>query len=355
MTEVSGDCVLTGAELQAVFWKYRDLQQGFERQQVFWKTANGAIAEAYKKLATMQEALFASQERLRETNERLEEKVKERTGALDEARELAESIFASISDALVIVDSQGVVSKVNRSTLALLGYAETELLGQPLRAFMIFESQSEHTLAADWCEALLQNQQVQNLEVLYRKKNGDAVPVLFSAAKIKNTQEELLGIVCVAKDVSERRQRQRELQMQLQQIREQQETIRTLFSPIIQIWPEVLALPIVGELNQERATETTEQLLSAISLSRCKFVIIDVTGAKTMDAVATAQLLKMHRASRLLGADCLISGISPAVANSIAQSGSDFSDLRSFRSLEAALRYTFSRLGQAGKGLSQKP
>jgi rsbT co-antagonist protein RsbR len=145
------------------------------------------------------------------------------------------------------------------------------------------------------------------------------------------------------------------VRLQLQQIRQQQETIRTLFSPIIQIWPQVLALPIVGELDRDRAAETTEQLLQAIVSARCQFVIIDITGVKTVDAVATEQLLKMHRASRLLGAECLLSGISPQVAGFIAQTGSDLSDLGSFRTLESALRHAFSRLGSAGKGPGSRP
>jgi rsbT co-antagonist protein RsbR len=231
------DCVLTGAELQTVFWKYQELQQGFERQQVFWKTANSAIGDAYKKLATVQEALQASQEQLREANERLEEKVRERTAALDESRERAE----------------------------------------------------------------------------------------------------------------------REFREQLERIRRQQETIRTLFSPIIQLWPRVLALPIVGELDQERATETTERLLGAVAESRSCFVIIDITGVKALGSVATSQLLKMHRATRLLGADCLISGTSPSVAQAMAQSDDDLKDLASFRTLEAALRHAFVRLDAMNNRSGRRP
>ena len=357
MTDVSPDCVLTGAELQAVFWKYRELQQGFERQQVFWKTSNGAIADAYRKLATVQEALQNSQELLREANERLEGKVIERTAALDEARELAESVFASISDALLIVDSQGSIRKANRSALALLGYEEKELIGRSISTLLQLEQNCERPLASNWREALLEDQPVQGREVSYRTKRDDVVPILFSAAKIKNARDELLGIVCVATDVSERRQREAELYAQFQRIRQQQETIRTLSLPIIQIWPQVLALPIVGELDRERAAETIQHLLEAVSESRSSFVIIDVTGVKTMDAVATEQLLRMERATRLLGATCLISGMSPAVAASVVQQGSDIHDLKSFRTLEAALRHAFRRLAEPAerpKGAGQQ-
>lgn len=350
MTDVTPDCVLTGAELQAVFWKYRELQQGFERQQVFWKTSNSAISDAYRKLATVQEALQRSQEQLREANERLEGKVLERTAALDEARELAESVFASISDALLIIDSQGTIRKVNRSTLGLLGYEEAELIGRPISSLLQLDSSVERPLASDWREALLQEQAmsvpVHAREVSYRTRRGEAVPILFSAAKIKNARDELLGIVCVATDVTERRQREAELHAQLQRIREQQETIRTLSLPIIQIWPQVLALPIVGELDRERAGETIQHLLEAVAESRSAFVIIDVTGVKVMDSVATDSLLRMERATRLLGATCLISGMSPEVAASIVKQNSEIHDLKSFRTLEAALRHAFKLLAE---------
>ncbi len=344
--ELPDDCALSQDELRTVFWKFRELQQAFERQQIFWKSTNGAIAEAYKKLATVQGALQSSREQLREVNERLEEKVGQRTAALDEAREFAESIVASMSDALVMIDQGGVITRVNRSALRLLGYDEAELVGQPLSALLALNEGDEHALPADWHQALLRDEVIKNLEASYLTKQAAAVPVLFSAAKVKSARDELLGIVCVAKDVTERRQAEKELRAQLQRIRQQQETISVLFTPIIQLWRRVLALPIVGEIDYSRAAEMMERLLAAVVETRCEFVIVDVTGLKNVDALTTEHLLKLNRAARLLGARCLVSGISPAIARTLVELGSDSASLTSFRTLEAALRHALLRLGE---------
>ena len=347
--ELPADRALSGVELQTVFWKYRELQQGFERQQIFWKSANGAIADAYKKLATVQEALQSSREQLREVNERLEEKVSQRTAALAEARELAESIVASMSDALVITDQGGAITQVNRSALHLLGYDPADLLGRPLSAFLVLEDGSErdpHALPANWREALLRDEVIQNLEAGYLTRAATTVPVLFSAAKVKSARDELLGIVCVAKDVTEQRKAEKELRAQLQRIRQQQETINVLVTPIIQLWRRVLALPIVGEIDHGRASEMMDRLLQAVVETRCEYIILDVTGLKSVDALTTDHLVKMSRAARLLGANCLVSGISPAIARSLVELGSDSGSLNSFRTLEAALRHALLRLDE---------
>ncbi len=344
--ELPDDCALSGDELKNVFWKFRELQQAFERQQIFWKSANGAIAEAYKKLATVQGALQSSREQLREVNERLEEKVGQRTAALAEAREFAESIVESMSDALVMIDHSGVITRVNRSVLRLLGYDEAELVGGPLSALLTHQEGDAHALPVHWREALLRDEVIQNLEACFLTKQAAAVPILFSAAKVKSARQDLLGIVCVAKDVTERRQAEKELRTQLQRIRQQQETISVLFTPIIQLWRRVLALPIVGEIDHGRAVEMMERLLEAVVETRCEFVILDVTGLKNVDALTTEHLLKINRAARLLGARCLVSGISPAIARTLVELGSDSASLTSFRTLESALRHALLRLGE---------
>ena len=84
---------------------------------------------------------------------------------------------------------------------------------------------------------------------------------------------------------------------QLERIRTQQETIRALFTPIIQIWSRVLALPIVGGLDRSRVEEITHSLLRAVVDTRSAFVILDLTGVKTVDAATADHLLKIATAA----------------------------------------------------------
>jgi anti-anti-sigma regulatory factor len=125
----------------------------------------------------------------------------------------------------------------------------------------------------------------------------------------------------------------------------QRETIRALFTPIIQVWSRVLALPIVGGLDQGRVEEITQSLLEAIVKSGCSFVILDLTGGKEVDAATADHLLRIGRAARLLGTRCLLSGLSGAVASSFTALDINLRDLVSFSSLESALHYALLQMG----------
>ncbi len=90
--------------------------------------------------------------------------------------------------------------------------------------------------------------------------------------------------------------------------------VKALSTPIIDVWDGILSLPIAGVVDAERATEMTERLLTRISHSGARCVIIDITGVDEVDAATAAHLLRMVRATRLLGAYTLVSGIQPSVA-----------------------------------------
>lgn len=141
-------------------------------------------------------------------------------------------------------------------------------------------------------------------------------------------------------------ERTAELRARLEQIEEQQETIRALFTPIIQVWEQVLVLPIVGALDASRAAEMMEALLQAVVDSQCTFVILDLTGVKTVDADTADHLLRIDRAARLLGTQCLLSGLSPAVAQAMIALDIEMRDIVSFGKLSAALKFALRRMGE---------
>ena len=130
LEELPSDAELSSAELRSAFWQLKKMQREFQQQQTFWRSVNDSMSDAYSKLAAFQEELRTSQEELREANSLLEEKVRQRTHALNEARELAENVVASISDMLLIVDVDGKIQQANRAAETLLGSSKQELLGR---------------------------------------------------------------------------------------------------------------------------------------------------------------------------------------------------------------------------------
>lgn len=140
---------------------------------------------------------------------------------------------------------------------------------------------------------------------------------------------------------------QRELEARLQTIDQQRSAIRELSTPVIEVWDRVLCLPVVGVIDTARSAEMTEALLRAVTEKATRCAIIDVTGIEVMDSSTTEHFLRMARAVRLLGAECVIAGISPAIAQTIVHMGVDLSGVVSFRSLREALQHHVSTTAAA--------
>lgn len=104
-------------------------------------------------------------------------------------------------------------------------------------------------------------------------------------------------------------------------IRRQQEEISELSTPVVELWDGILALPLIGTLDSSRTQVVMENLLQRIVDTEAEIAIIDITGVPTVDTLVAQHLLKTVAAARLMGADCLISGIRPQIAQTIVHLG----------------------------------
>ena len=105
----------------------------------------------------------------------------------------------------------------------------------------------------------------------------------------------------------------------------QQEEIAELSTPVVELWDGVLALPLIGTLNSNRTQVVMENLLQAIVDQSAAIAIIDITGVPTVDTLVAQHLLKTIAAARLMGADCIISGIRPQIAQTMVHLGVELS------------------------------
>src|SRR5256886_16916674 len=108
-------------------------------------------------------------------------------------------------------------------------------------------------------------------------------------------------------------------------IRQQQEAIRELSTPVLQVRERLLILPIIGVIDPQRARQLTEQLLQAIRTNRAKVVVIDITGVAAMDSNVANHLVQTVEASRLLGATVIVTGLSPQIAQTLMTIGVEWS------------------------------
>jgi rsbT co-antagonist protein RsbR len=120
-------------------------------------------------------------------------------------------------------------------------------------------------------------------------------------------------------------------------IREQQEAIRELSTPVLQVRERLLILPIIGGLDSPRARQLTEQLLGAIQANRAKVVVIDITGVAAIDLTVANHLVQTVEAARLMGASAIITGLSSKIAQTLVDLGVDLSMMRTVGDLQGGL------------------
>lgn len=143
----------------------------------------------------------------------------------------------------------------------------------------------------------------------------------------------------LVQEIHERKQAEESLIEKLEIIRRQELSIRAMSTPILQLWDGVLAVPVIGLVDSVRASQIMESSLEAIVKNKASFTILDLTGVDVIDTSAAQHLLRLIRATTLIGTRCLISGISPSMATTIVGLDLDLSELQSFSTLEAALRF----------------
>ncbi len=128
-------------------------------------------------------------------------------------------------------------------------------------------------------------------------------------------------------------------------IRRQQEEMLELSTPVVKLWEGILALPLIGTLDSARTQVVMESLLEAIVQSNSKVAIIDITGVPTVDTVVAQHLLKTVTAARLMGADCIISGVRPQIAQTIVHLGINLLDITTKETLSDAFAIALQRSG----------
>jgi rsbT co-antagonist protein RsbR len=128
-------------------------------------------------------------------------------------------------------------------------------------------------------------------------------------------------------------------------IARQREQLHEVATPVIKLWESTVAVPLIGTLDSARSQVVMENLLDAIVAERARYAILDITGVPTVDTLVAQHLMKTVAAARLMGAECIVSGIRPAIAQTIVHLGIDLGTVLTRASLADALAYALSRQG----------
>jgi rsbT co-antagonist protein RsbR len=174
------------------------------------------------------------------------------------------------------------------------------------------------------------------LFALIRKQEGADADRLFSEITITNDFIDKLALHTMDSYIHGRDQ----------VIIRQQEEMLELSTPVVTLWEGILALPLIGTLDSSRTQVVMESLLQAIVETNSRVAIIDITGVPTVDTLVAQHLLKTITAARLMGADCIISGIRPQIAQTIVHLGINLEDVITKAKLADAFRLALERSGR---------
>jgi rsbT co-antagonist protein RsbR len=160
--------------------------------------------------------------------------------------------------------------------------------------------------------------------------HGRVVPIEYTATPLKNGEGAVIGGVEYVLDITERVRSERKML-------EQSRTIEEISTPAIRLWDGIVVLPVVGVVDSMRAKQMMDAMLSKITETSAKIIILDIQGVAAMDTAVANHLIKITKATRLMGCRCIISGISAAVAQTLVQLGIDLGEVTTNSTLKDAL------------------
>lgn len=172
------------------------------------------------------------------------------------------------------------------------------------------------------------------------KIGGRSIPIEYTAAALKDEAGNVIGGLEYILDITDRVLREKKLQ-------EQSRTIMEISTPAIKLWNRVVVLPVVGVIDSLRAQQMMHTMLNKITETRARVIILDIAGVATVDTAVANHLIKIAKATKLMGCRCIISGISPAVAETLVQLGIDLGDVITHSTLQDSLASAFAMLNLA--------
>ncbi|WP_170319507.1 PAS domain S-box protein [Polyangium spumosum] len=252
------------------------------------------------------------------------------------SRTYLDSVFASMADALVVADASGDIQTVNRATTELLGFTDRELLGKSVSALFA-------PLAEDLDPARILS--LRGHELQCATKAGALLEVSVSTSPLQNGST-IEGFVCVLRDITDRKRADEERMRLEEAIRAKNDLIRTMSTPLIPITDEIVVMPLVGTLDQERADQVIESLLRGVSTMKPRVAILDITAVPVVDAEVAGALVRAAHAARMLGVEVVLTGLRAEVAKTLVDMGLDLPGVRTCSTLKSGIALSMNRKAQ---------
>jgi PAS domain S-box-containing protein len=253
-----------------------------------------------------------------------------------------EALLQSCPDAVIAIDAKGIITFVNKATLELIECEMRDLIGKSI--VTVYENERE---ARETNRKLFLSGGVIHLhESKARTKTGRIVPVRISAAHLKDSAGNYMGSVGFFQAYRPWTAAETELQDCCRELEGKLAEWEDLGSPVFELWPGMSMAVVVGPLGSQRCDMLKKSLLDHIRTNKTRVALLDLSAALAEDSGVAAQLAKMIRIIRLVGAQCVVVGIeSKMMAEALESLVPDISSLNTFSSLQAGIEAAFAIIG----------
>lgn len=285
------------------------------------------IADLQQQLAQLQ----AENQHLRQNQERLHY-----------AAEV--SIFKTMADTAPdgfgMADADGTLTYANAAYQQLTGYGEA-LVGMN---FLDHFSETDRLVAIEALTTTAQQGDWQGV-LNFQRSDGSIIPIDAKGFVTRDAVGNIAAVMGLFRDLSEQRRQEAErAALQQQIIDAQRNTVRELSTPLIPLTNDVLIMPLVGTIDSQRAQQVMEALLEGVAQYQAELAILDITGVAVVDTQVAQAFMQAAKAVRLLGAQVMLTGIQPQIAQTLIHLGVDLSDIQTRGSLQAGIAAVFASL-----------
>ncbi len=271
---------------------------------------------------------------------------------LAERKALFKTIFDHSPDGIAIMTPSGAMD-VNPAGMAIFGNGEDRGMDQWAEQFGLFHPDKTtrfETHELPLVVTLQTRMAVHNQRIYMRSADHpDGVWLSISAFPLPDG-----GAISIFRDVTREASVHERLEARRAALvaaeRENKELIDRLrvaldelSTPVLELWRDVLALPVIGLVDTQRSAQMTERLLSEVATRRARYVIVDLTGVEVLDTGTADRFVALARSVRMLGAECVITGIRPSVAQTMVSMGVDLGGIVTLRNLAHALEWCMRR------------
>ena len=265
-------------------------------------------------------------------------------------------ILDGIADAVMVANEKGEIVHVNATAIAFSSETEAH---EWKNANTVFRSDGVTPCPVDDfpLSRALRGETLHNEELIIRRPKfpGDTW-IQCDARPFYGKDGKLSGAVTMFRNITERKTYEQQMERQLVREKEKNEllermrtAIEQLSTPILEVWDDVLAIPVIGVVDSSRAADMMARVLEAVERKQCRFLIIDITGVDVIDTATADRFMKLVTAVEILGARCFLTGARAVVAQTLASLGMDLKGLTTLRTMKHGLAECIRAMDQVAR------